>query len=132
MTCDASLMLEALDGRCWAIARTVQREIEAVAPYAECGLAMGVPTWMVHHRVVSLIPFPHKCNLHFWQGDRLEELVPGRLTGTNAGSIRFLELHSMLDIDQGVRALLREAFALTLQDLAEEDAGRNSNAALHF
>ncbi|GGY39216.1 hypothetical protein GCM10007148_04410 [Parvularcula lutaonensis] len=126
------MMIEALEGRTWAIARTVKREIDAVAPFAECGLAMGVPTWSVHHRVVSLIPFPAKCNLHFWQGERLEALVPGRLRGTNAGSIRFLELHSMLDVDGDVRALIREAFSLTLSDLAKEEAARESNAALQF
>jgi hypothetical protein len=132
MTNEAQLLIDGLTGRAWEIAATVQREIEAAAPYAELDLALGVPTWSFHERVVSLLPFTAHCSLHFWRGDQLERLVPGRLSGNAPGPIRILELRSMTEVDEGVRALLRGAFRRQIETVAEADLGRSRNAALQF
>lgn len=130
MMSDCERLLDCLEGPAREIADTVRREVLAAAPYAEFGLALGVPTWSFHERVVSLIPFTQKCNLHFWDGDALADVVPGKLKGTNAGPIRYLELHSMLDVDVDVKLLLREAFAQKLAAIALQDAAPHGNAAL--
>lgn len=129
---DALTLLAGLGGRQRDIASTVRREINAIAPYAELSVVLGVPTWSVHYRVVSILPIAGRCNLHFWQGARLEHVLPDRLEGTGAGGIRYVALRSLLDVDRGVRHLLREAFALNLQDLArEEGAVAGKEALLH-
>jgi hypothetical protein len=128
MTIEPGDIIEGLDGRTWEIARTVKREIEKAAPYAELGIALGVPTWYHFDRVVSLIPFPNSCNLHFWRGDDLAGILPGRLNATSASPIRYLELESMLDVDGGVKLLIAEAFKLQLRVIAEEDSGSRKKA----
>ena len=130
MVSECEKLLDRLVGPAREIADTVRREVLAAAPYAEFGLALGVPTWSFHERVVSLIPFTQKCNLHFWDGEALTSIVPGKLKGTNAGPIRYLELRTMLDIDSDVRLLLREAFAYKLSTIAAEEAAVHGNAAL--
>ncbi|NNU16298.1 DUF1801 domain-containing protein [Parvularcula sp. ZS-1/3] len=127
---NAETMLDLLEGRAREIADTVRREVEACAPYAEFGLALGVPTWSLFDRVVSLIPFERKCNLHFWRGSDLDAMLPGRLRGTGAGAIRFIELRSLLDVDAEVKLLLREAFQLQIAHLAEAEAGLEGKVAL--
>lgn len=130
MVTDCEKMLDRLAGPAREIADTVRREVLAAAPYAEFGLALGVPTWSFHERVLSLIPFTQKCNLHFWDGEVLADVVPGKLQGTRAGAIRYLELHTMLDVDADVRLLIREAFAHKLSVIAAQEAASDSNAAL--
>lgn len=113
-------LLEQLEGRPWEIAKTIKREIEAIAPYAELGLALGVPTWQHFDRVVSLITFPDKCALHFWQGDALDQVMPGVLEPTAAQPMRRLVLGSMLDVNERVKNLLKAAFELQISHLASE------------
>ncbi|MCQ8185581.1 DUF1801 domain-containing protein [Parvularcula maris] len=112
------------------IADTVRREILAAAPYAEFGIALGVPTWYHDARVLSLLPFTSRCTLHFWQGEHLEQRFAGRLKGSASGPIRYLDLHSMLDVDSEVRLLIREAFALQLNVIASEQSSAHGKAAL--
>ncbi|MEM1380926.1 MAG: hypothetical protein AAGH41_09915 [Pseudomonadota bacterium] len=114
-------LLSSLDGRTGEIARTVEREIQAIAPYAELGLAMGVPTWHLHDRVVSLIPLATRCQLHFWQGDQLALQFPGILQATKAGPMRFIQLSSMLDVNAQVKEVIAAAFSLQIAALARED-----------
>ncbi|MEE4212122.1 MAG: hypothetical protein V2I43_22985 [Parvularcula sp.] len=121
-------LIDGLEGRPWEIARTVKREIEKAAPYAELGIALGVPTWYHFDRVISLIPFPNSCNLHFWRGDDLDTMLPGRLQSTRSHPIRFIELHSMLDMDEGVKFLICEAFKLQLRVIAAEDRAASKEA----
>ncbi|NRA31524.1 MAG: hypothetical protein HRU11_14835 [Parvularculaceae bacterium] len=115
-------LLNKLEGRTGDIARTVEREIKDIAPYAELGLAMGVPTWHLHDRVVSLLPLPNRCQLHFWDGEALEALFPDRLAAPSHGPMRYLRLESMFDVDENVREVLKGAFSLKIDQLAEADA----------
>ena len=130
MMTECEQVLSCLVGRPREIAETIRREVLAAAPYAEMGISLGVPTWSFHDRVVSLIPFPRKCNLHFWDGDALADVVPGKLQGTGSGTIRFLELHSMLDVDSDVKLLLREAFAHKVTLFAQKDGILANKAVL--
>lgn len=115
-------LLRELEGRTGDIARTVEREVKDIAPYAELRLALGVPTWHLHDRVVSLLPLPHRCQLHFWDGEALEAMFPDRLAAPSHGPIRYLRLDSMFDVDEGVRDILRAAFSLKIGQWAKYDA----------
>lgn len=130
MTNEAAELFDSLQGKAWEIATTVRREVDAVAPYAELGFALGVPTWFHGERVVSMVPYLNKCTLHFWDGEALESFAPGRLRSPSSGPIRTLELRSMLDVDEPVKTLLREAFALRVAAYAKSGDDRDRNAAL--
>lgn len=112
------------------IADTVRREVLAAAPYAELGVALGVPTWFHGDRVLSLLPFTTRCSLHFWDGAALDERLPGRLRGSPSGPIRYLDLRSMLDVDSEVRLLIRSAFAHRLEVEADRELGLPRKATL--
>jgi hypothetical protein len=114
------------------IADTVRREIMAAAPYAEFGIALGVPTWYHGARVLSLLPFTSRCTLHFWRGDLLEERFGASLKGSRSGPIRYLDLRSILDVDGDVRMLIRAAFAHQLDVIAGEHPSGQGKAALPF
>ena len=92
------------------IAMTVERTIDDVAPYAEKSEIMGASTWMLHDRVVSLVPLGGRSQLHFWQGEVRSDRFPGMLKGQGDGAPRYVPLTSMLDVDGDVKELIREAF----------------------
>jgi len=117
-------LLRGLDGRTGDIARTVEREIATIAPYAELGLALGVPTWHLHDRVVSLLPLPNRCQLHFWQGEELQSMFPATLTGPTSGPIRYLRLESMFDVNDAVCQVLERAFSLKIEHWAQVEGCR--------
>lgn len=129
MKSNAQQTLAALEGRAWAIADAVRREVENAAPYAEFGLSLGVPTWFLHERVLSLTPFTESCMLQFWHGDALAEVLPFVLKPTRSAPMRSLRLRSLLDVDATVAELIAEAFALQIRRLASDDAA-SCNAAL--
>jgi hypothetical protein len=130
MTLSSEAYIDTLPLPARLIADTVRREIEAAAPYAEFGMALGTPTWSHGARVVSVLPFRRRCTLHFWAGEQLDGRVPIRLRGGLNGPVRYLELRSILDVNSDVKSLISAAFAHQLERLAEEDLGLHGKAAL--
>jgi hypothetical protein len=130
MTDPCEEYLDALPTTPRLIGDAVRREIQAIAPYAEFGIALGTPTWSHGVRVVSLLPFKTRCTLHFWEGDALASPLLGRLRGSKLSPVRYLELRSILDLDDEVRRLLRTAFEHRLRLIADEECGASDKAAL--
>ncbi|MEM9838429.1 MAG: hypothetical protein AAF830_04660 [Pseudomonadota bacterium] len=113
--------LPPLEGRAWEIARTIQREIADVAPFAELSITLGSPTWSFHERVVSLVFLHDRCQLTFWDGACLDGLHPDLKPLQMTPERRSLPLRSMLDIDESVRNLLSTAFQAKIDAIAKSD-----------
>jgi hypothetical protein len=80
-------------------------------PAAREAIKWGVPTWVGHGNLASLMPYPDHVNLQFFQGTKLAD-PQGLLEGTGV-AMRHVPVRHARDLQvPAVKGLLRSAWRL--------------------